>query len=486
MKMKKNVSNNIIIYLFKVVIMATFPLIVFPYASRVLGASEIGKVQYSYSVAGYFQLLSSLGIFYYGVREGGKYKDNIELFSKFCKELLIINFISSCISESVYLIIVSSIQRLYNYRDYLLFFSIYVFIGGWSNEWVANVYEDFIYITVRATLIEVLTLIVALLGLKNRTDGMAYALTLIMPFVLSNLINLIYIKRKIVFSKQDLELGKHVNGIIFLFTILMAGNVYSLLDTTCIGTISDDIAVGLYTAASKYTRLVIQFLSAISAVLLPRLSLYYTINDKFKFEKLFNLATKLLLFIAIPSSLLMFSLSKEIICVFNGNEFIAANTSMKILAIDIVFSAVDGFLGWHILVPTHNEKTLFIATVVGAICDAVLNWFAIPRWGIEGASVATLTSELIVFFICLLKCKKLVSLKSVTYSTIKYLFAALPIPLICMFVVKYCNYNMLFQLIISGICSFVCYVVILTIIGDDLILCIYGKFFIVGIRNVKK
>ena len=52
-----------------------FPLITFPYVSRVLGAAANGKVSFASAVANYFMMVASLGIPTYGVRACAQVRD---------------------------------------------------------------------------------------------------------------------------------------------------------------------------------------------------------------------------------------------------------------------------------------------------------------------------------------------------------------------------------------------------------------------------
>lgn len=47
-----------------------FPLITFPYVSRVLSVKGIGKYNFSNSIISYFLLIAGLGISTYAIREG--------------------------------------------------------------------------------------------------------------------------------------------------------------------------------------------------------------------------------------------------------------------------------------------------------------------------------------------------------------------------------------------------------------------------------
>ena len=59
---EKSVFKNILFNIIRVFLSVLFPLITFPYISRVLMAENLGKVNYALSIENYFALLASLGI----------------------------------------------------------------------------------------------------------------------------------------------------------------------------------------------------------------------------------------------------------------------------------------------------------------------------------------------------------------------------------------------------------------------------------------
>ena len=70
----KSIKKNAILNTIKVLMSVIFPLITFPYATRVLGTDNIGKVQFVSSFITFFTLLATLGINNYAVREGATYR----------------------------------------------------------------------------------------------------------------------------------------------------------------------------------------------------------------------------------------------------------------------------------------------------------------------------------------------------------------------------------------------------------------------------
>ena len=70
-----------------------FPLITFPYVSRILLPLGTGKVAFATSVVTYFSMFSQLGIPTYGIRACAQVRDDKEELSRTVQELFLINFL---------------------------------------------------------------------------------------------------------------------------------------------------------------------------------------------------------------------------------------------------------------------------------------------------------------------------------------------------------------------------------------------------------
>ena len=80
--MAKSIKAN---YLFNLINSASqllFPLITFPYASRIMMADGIGQVNFFQSIISYISLFTCLGIPMYAIREVAKVRDNPEKMTK--------------------------------------------------------------------------------------------------------------------------------------------------------------------------------------------------------------------------------------------------------------------------------------------------------------------------------------------------------------------------------------------------------------------
>ena len=103
-----------------------FPLITFPYVSRVLSVSGMGKYNFANSIISYFVLIAGLGISRYAVREGAKIREDKLQFSKFASRIFSINLCSTLISYLLLFITLFFVTSLRNCIEAILIFSIQI------------------------------------------------------------------------------------------------------------------------------------------------------------------------------------------------------------------------------------------------------------------------------------------------------------------------------------------------------------------------
>lgn len=95
---EKSIKINAVLNVMKTVLSLVFPLITFPYITRVLQVNAIGKYDFSVSVISYFSLIAALGITTYAVREGTKYRGDQEKNESVRKRDFSINLYATIVS----------------------------------------------------------------------------------------------------------------------------------------------------------------------------------------------------------------------------------------------------------------------------------------------------------------------------------------------------------------------------------------------------
>ena len=109
----KSLKINVILNMIRTIMQLIFPLITFPYASRVLGTESLGKVNFTTSVISYFVLIASLGINSYAIREGASLRENRDKFEHFANEIFSINVISTFITYVLMFITFLLVPKLF-------------------------------------------------------------------------------------------------------------------------------------------------------------------------------------------------------------------------------------------------------------------------------------------------------------------------------------------------------------------------------------
>ncbi|WP_412659300.1 flippase [Allobaculum sp.] len=422
-KKRKSLKYNFIIYILRTLVVTCSSLLIFPYASRMLGVAPIGKVQYIQSIASYFQLFASFGVTTYGIREGSKHRDEPVLLNKLIIELIVINFICTVISLIAYGLF-TALFIPDTYSKLLWVFSVYIIVYGLNFDWYFNIYEQYTYITIRSVIGSLLSLVVVFLFVKSPQNYLIYAVSIVIPYAVSFILNGGEIVKNLTRVQLSLKsIMRHLKPLTVIFSVIVATNVYSLLDSSMLGAMQGDMSVGLYTAASKLTRLASTFVTGIFGVFTPRLTYYIGLGNKEEYRKLATKIARLIMLGGILISVYMSVFSRQLITLYSGEAYLAADPAMKILSINFLFSIVDCYMGWQLLVPNNKESVMLKATIVGSVIDVLLNLLLIPRFNVLGATAATFAAEISVFILLFLNCRHMVKLNSVKRTVLKTLLS---------------------------------------------------------------
>lgn len=437
--MKKNDSNttpslsrNFAVYLFKTIVVTLAPIITFPYASRVLGPIGIGRVQYAQTWVGYFQLLACLGINSYAIREGTRCRHDREKLGKLCTELLYISCGTTVIAYAIFFAFTFTFAPLRDYRGLLIMCSISIVANSLSVEWLYSIFEDYTYISVRSIVIQLIALLMLFVLVRSREDYYFYAFVLIFPSMGSMILNLIHSRKIIRWGGYGgYRYLHHLKPIFMIFGITVTANLFNSIDTTMLGLYMGDQEVGYYTTAVKLARNVMVLVSAMCTVFSPRSFYYAGLEDKTKFFDLTQKSIHIIMGVAIPCGIGLTVLAPQFIWLFGGPEFEAAVPAMYLLSINLIFTAINGLLGWQILLTMNKEKLSLYATALGCVIDFVLNCILIPPYGSAGAALATIVTEITVFIIFLVLCGRMMPILKYFSGIWQYFVAALTFVPIC-------------------------------------------------------
>lgn len=172
---QKSLKKNAVYSFIKALMNLAFPLISFPYASRILLPAGIGKVNFANSVIEYFTLAASLGIFSYAAREAVRVRDDKHALNKIFREILTINLISTVFSYILLFISLVFVSKFSEYRVLLIVCSTKILFTTIGVDWIFNVHEEYKYVTIRSVIFQVISLVLLFVFVRTPDDYIAYA-----------------------------------------------------------------------------------------------------------------------------------------------------------------------------------------------------------------------------------------------------------------------------------------------------------------------
>lgn len=377
-----------------------FPMITFPYASRVLLVENYGKVTFATSVLTYFAMFAALGIPNYGIRACARVRDDKVKLSRTAQELMIINLITSAITYVAFFVSLIFVKRFQQDSTLLIINSVSILLNTLGVTWLYSALEQYSYITVRNIVCKIISIILMFIFVHNPSDYVIYGAIAMVASGGSNLLNFLNLRKCIILKPLgNYHFKQHLKPIFIFFATSVAISVYTNLDTVMLGFMTDDIQTGLYGASVKVKNLLTGVVSSLGNVLLPRLSLYVSNQESDKFYETLSKVLNFLLLISLPLTIYFVFYSRTSILLFSGVEYEGATLPMQLLMPTVFLIAISGLTGNQMLVPLGRERVVMTSVICGALVDFGLNWIFIPKWGAAGAAAATLVTEFVVLAI---------------------------------------------------------------------------------------
>lgn len=388
-KIFNNISWIIIAKLFEMVI----SLFVGMLTARYLGPANYGIIGYVTSYVTFINAFCTLGLNNIIVKELINNKDKQGEYIWTC---IVMKFISSVIStialniiivilhpnnkEMLLVTILSSISILFNSTDTI-------------NYWYRSKLEAK-KISIISTIAYVISSIykVVVIILKKNVVWVAFSTTFD-AIIIAIVLLFMYKKdkgQKFYFSfktaKKMLKQSYH-----FILSGLMV-SIYAQMDKIMIGKILNVSEVGYYTTAVTISTLWSFIPTAIIETANPIINEEKKKNNSMYIKRLKQLYATIV-YLSILYGLFVTIFAKPIVSILYGKEYLSSISALRI----VVWYCAFAYLGvckniW--LICENKEKYEKYFTLFGAVTNLILNLILIPKYGIEGAALATLITQI--------------------------------------------------------------------------------------------
>lgn len=402
MERTSNVKKNTLFNTIKSIFGIIYPLITFPYISRVLLTENVGKINFGNSVVSYFALIASLGVTTYAVRECSKYKEDQAKLSEVSSQILSINVWSTIIAYLALGVTLIVARSLDNYRTIIIIQSSTILFTTLGADWLNTAMEDFRFIAARTMGMQVFSLVLMFRLVKGPEDYLTYAAISVLASSGANIVNIFY-RRRYCRTKFVLHIDwkRHLPPILLLFSLILSQTIYTSSDTTILGLYKGDFQVGLYSTSVKIYNIVNLVVASVAWVVMPQLSASFAKRDYNQINNLLKYSLNFIIVLGLPCLIGLNVITKEIILLIAGETYLGAELSLRILTISLGCSFIGGWIGNMMMLPAGKERICLKSSIVSAVVNIVLNLFVIPVWGLNAAAATTAISE---FLGIIIKC----------------------------------------------------------------------------------
>ncbi|MCC8104660.1 MAG: flippase [Clostridiales bacterium] len=377
-----------------------FPLITFPYVSRILLPAGTGKVSFATSLISYFSMFAQLGIPTYGIRACAKVRDDREELTRTAHELLAINLLMDVISYAVLGLALLLVPRLQDERTLYIIVSFTIILTSIGMEWLYKALEQYTYITIRSIIFKFVALIAMFLLIHEQSDYVIYGGISIFAASAANIFNFINVHKYIDMKPVgNYNFKRHLKAVGIFFAMSCATTIYTHLDTVMLGFMTSDEEVGYYNAAVKIKSVLVSVVTSLGTVLLPRASYYVEHGQLDEFRRITQKALNFVFVVASPLMLYFVLYAKQGIYLLSGSAYVGSILPMKIIMPTLLLIGITNILGIQILVPLGRERTVLYSEMAGAVVDLILNVLLIPVLASSGAALGTLAAELVVLVV---------------------------------------------------------------------------------------
>lgn len=418
---KKNILRTNILYnsIYNLLVIA-IPLLVSPHLSRAVGVEGVGVYSFSYAVSLYFRRTALLGVEKHGSRGIAMVRDDPQKRRATFWGAYSIQFFSCLLCTLAYGLYLSV-----HVNDHLaaLVQLIYITSAFFEVNWYFFGREDFKSVVIFMGLGKLAYLVATYAFIKTPGDIYLYIAFMGLSHWLPGLI--IFVRVLLLekfFAVHKDQLVQNLKGMLLLFIPVIAVTVYKSMDKLMIGVICDtSYENGLYENAEKILSVPLAVMTAVSGVMMPRMTKLYHDKQEKSAEAYLDHLSFFGGIVSAGAAFGMVAISEIFSDVYWGEAFHGCALLLRMFSISIPFMCLAEILRTQYIIPKKKDKYYIIAVCMGAVVNLIINALLIPGLGAEGAVIGTIVAEAAVCIYQAVVVRNEIAIKKYALQFVKYL-----------------------------------------------------------------
>ena len=459
----QRVARNTGVVIVGDVLFKIISIVVIIYLARYLGTGVFGKYSFVFAYLAFFNIITDLGLQQILVREMAR---DSEITPKLIGNAYVIRLILTAFAMGLSMIIITVMAYPTDTTTYvyiatftLLFIS---FSDFYRTIFEANLRME--YSVVSKLVSKFLSAALILWIIFSHGTLMQIILAIVFSEMIKTAINFLF-TRKIVSPRFEIDFGLWK----YLFTAALPlaltsvmWVIYHQIDIVMLSVMQGDAPVGLYSAAYRLCNPLLIIPAALMMSLFPVMSEAFK-SSKEKIIKSYALGVRYLIIIMLPIAIGVTLLSDGLILLIYGHEFTGSTTALQILIWSILLGGIN-LVFLNLLVSIDRQKLNTLSVGICAIVNIFLNLILIPVLSYNGAAIATIMTNVVLFIVAFYFVSKYLQVLPLHKILIKPAIGAL---IMGAFVYYFIDVNIFLLVPLAGVVYLVILIALKTFTGED-------------------
>ena len=182
----------------------------------------------------------------------------------------------------------------------------------------------------------------------------------------------------------------------FIFSAILS-TIYGQADKIMLKSMVNNSAVALYNASTTLAGLVVIIPTTLVEGFRPDI-MDAKLSDEDLYQRRLRQLYAVVFWACMAYGLFITIFAKQIILIIYGEKYLGAVSSLSLIVWYTSFSYF-GAINNVYMVAEDKIKWVQVTTLTGAVGNVILNYFLIPIWGIVGAALASLLTQILSNFI---------------------------------------------------------------------------------------
>lgn len=461
-----SLKKNFILSTFYQVLHVLTPLITVPYISDVLLSKGVGIYSYTNSYQLYFAMFAALGTASYGSREIARNRTNKKEYSKLFWEIELMTVITTSVC-----LVAWFVWTIANVKYQIYYLALTPCILGvlFDISWLYIGLEQFVYTVSINSITKILSVISLFIFVKDENDVVVYTFILSFATLVGYMSMWIFLPKTVERPHfKNIRLKVHFHETLIYFIPTIAHSIYTVLDKTLIGVITqDNNENGYYENATKIINMAKALtFTALNSVLGSRISYLYAEKKHDEIKRRIDLSIDYILFVGIGITFGLIGIAIDFVPLFMNKSFSSSIILLQLLSPIIIIIGISNCLGTQYYNPAGLRSQSAKYIIIGSCVNLVFNLCLIPQLKSVGAVVATLIAESTITFLYLRHCGDVLKLRQIIQKMPKKLIAGVAM-LVTILAIGQLNMRLLFRVCLEFVAGGSVYLLLLFVMNDS-------------------